>query len=912
MRTGPSPERQKGIRSGQSKDKVCDTVANVAACAGRICVLLTVLAAPWFLGAVQASIQLWILGAVLLALACTTVYLVFRSEQQGPLSIPLAILPLLLAFGLGVVHLTALDRSTLNRLSPKAVATTDEFLPTADSPEQLILTAPQFEPIAERRPMTVCPAATRQSLALLILATSIFFLASVLFCRPATHLWLLGLVAANGAAIGFFGLAQNLTWNGQIYWTIVLTNGGGPFGPFINRNNGGGYLVLCLAASVGLTLWCLGHFFNAWDLTARSHRNPREGIRSRITTRIVSAVAELNAQTLTWLTIAGLLVAAICCTLSRGSVLAMLAAVLVTVAVMIVSQRRGLAILWPVAAMAVGLSLIGWVGLSDEVGARLATLFDDETIQQGRWPHWQDGLKAASDYPRAGSGLGTYRFVYAQYQERLAEVWFRYAENVYLQVLVEGGIIGLALLLSGLSLIGASVWRLLKYGDDLTTLAFAVTGVFALAGQMVASMFDFGLFIPANFLLFALLCGALAGSAARLRSHRTVCGSWRPALNRGATILTASGLIAGCCWSMSEIRTIVPAEKALRDVRLAGELQELSAPLLAHHIEALTGAGQIRPDDTELRRRLAELWLQRYQVETAEELQARTSFKANDPRLIQLASPLLIHQRAWLYERSEMPDEMDALRQSTAVQKNLAPALKHLLASRQACPLLPEVHCGIAQLCALLGPVSQDEIHISRTRRLAPGNPDMLYLSGLLDFQAGRFPEAYAAWKASLSLSPRYLSPVLQIAGAGLAAPDAVEELLPDSPELLVDLAVRQFATAGMEPIREQLLARAEALLPVSNLPAAEQLHLQGSILAIREAYPEAILSYKQAVNLRSYEVDWRYELARLLQKQGFLDEAHEHARRCARLEPREMKHRKLLEEIHHTRLTQTPGARGS
>jgi O-antigen ligase len=912
--------------------------ADSAAWIGRVSLLAAVLAAPWFLGGVQAWVQVWIFGVVLVALGCSAIYLLLRPKRRDAVTIPLAIVPLLLAIGLGAVQLIPLDRSSLDRVSPKSAAIADEFLAASDSREGRILPGQDaklsygptvglsdsatvdsgavpgvagLEEAPARRPATVYPAGTRQSLALLILATSVFFLAAILFSRPATHLWLLGLIAANGAAIAFFGLAQNLTWNGQIYWSVILTQGGGPFGPFVNRNNGGGYLVLCLAAAIGLTLWCLARYFQAWDSTSHSARTPHNDTDSWVKTRVLSAIADLNAPTLTWLTIAGLLVAAICCTLSRGSVLAMAAAVLVTVTAMTACQRRGPAVLWPVAAMAIGLLLIGWVGLSDEVGARLATLFDDETVQQSRLPHWQDGLKAAADYPHAGSGMGTYRFVYAQYQERLAQSWFHYAENVYLQVLVEAGIAGLALFLAGLALVAAGLWRLMTRGDDLTTLAFAVAGVFALAGQAVASLFDFGLFIPANFLLFALLCGTVAGSSSRFGStRRRVAGFWRQVLNRGVAVAIACGLFAGCLWGLAELRSVVPVEKAMREVRLAGKLKDLSAPQLAYHIDQLTAASQSRPGDAEVHRRLAELWMQQYQVETAKELQARTSFAADDPRLAQLASPVLIHQRAWLFTRSKMADQLDELRKSATVRKNLIPALEHLLASRRACPLLPEVHCGIAQLCALAGPVSEDERHIGRTRRLAPGDPDMQYVCGLLEFQAARFESAYAGWKASLSLSPRYLDPVLQIAGAGLATPGAIELLLPDDPELLTRLAGRQFAAEGSEAIQEQLLARAETLLPVSELLEAERLFLRGSIHAARKRYPEAIECYKEAVALRSYDVEWRYELARLLQGQGLLDEAHEQARRCARLEPRELKHRKLLEEIHNARLLGT-GDRG-
>ncbi len=913
MRAGQSRKGQRDIPSGQSDRLFLGVVAELAGWIGRCSLLAVVLAAPWFLGAVQAWAQVWIFGVVLVSVAASVVYLLLRPKGRDLVPLPLAILPLIFGVVLGVFQLIPLDRNGLAFVSPKRVAIGDEFLTGPEPVEEETRATSGREVLSARQPATVYAAGTRQSLALLILATSVFFLAAILFSRPSTHLWLLGLIAANGAVIAFFGLAQNLTWNGQIYWSVILTQGGGPFGPFVNRNNGGGYLVLCLAAAIGLSLWCLARYFQAWNSSSHSRRTPHDDTVTWVKMRIVSALADVNAFTLTWLTLAGLLVAAICCTLSRGSVLAMLAAVLVTVTIMAACHRRGLAILWPVAAMAIGLFLIGWVGLSDEVGVRLATLFDDEALQEARLPHWQDGLKAAADFPLSGSGMGTYRFVYAQYQERLSEAWFHYAENVYLQVLVEGGIAGLLLFLTFFILIAASLWRLLTRGDDLATLAFAVCGIFALAGQMVASLFDFGLFIPANFLLFGLLCGAVAGSSSRFRSTpRRVFGFWRLALNRGAAATIACGLFAGCLWGVVELRSIVPVEKAMRDIRLAGKLGDLSPSQLAYHIDQLTTASHSRRDDTELHRRLAELWMQKYQLETIQELQARTSFPANDPRLVQLASPILIHQRAWLFARSKMPDQLDDLRKSPVVQRNLMPALEHLLASRRACPLLPEIHCGIAQLCALIGPVSDDERHIQSTRHLAPGNPDMQFICGLLHFQAARFESAYAGWKASLTLSPRYLTPVLQIAGAGLGTPGAIERLLPNDPELLVRLAGQQYATEGSEPIQEQLLARAEAILGQSDLPEAERLFVRGSILALRKSYTEAIASYTQALALRSYDVEWRYELARLLQKQGLLDAAHEHARRCARLEPRQVKYQKLLEEIHNTQLTQTSGVRGS
>lgn len=903
MRTARPPKGQDQTHSRHTMDHGPRRLAAGAARTARGALLAAVLTAPWLIGAVEAWVQAWVFTFVLVALGLVGVNLALRGRRRPLPPLPLAFVPILLAVGLGIFHLIPLERGLLGRLSPKARAIADDFLPASDPSAHepgrgLPCAAAAASGAPARRPLSVYPTASRHSLALLILASSVFFLSALLFSRPESHLWLCGLIAANGAAIAFFGLAQKLTFNGQLYWGIVLTQGGGPFGPFVNRNNAGGYMVLCLAAAVGMALWCLARYFG-WESTSLRGQYSR-GPAARFRLRVLGALANLNARTLTWLTIAGLLVAAICCTLSRGAVLAMLAAVLATIAVMAASQRRGLAIIWPVAAMTVGLLLIGWVGMSDEVGARLATLFDDETIQQARWPHWQDGLAAAADFWQTGSGLGTYRFTYLPYQHRLAQSWYYYAENVYLQVLVEAGAAGIGLLVATLGLVAAGAWRLLTRGCDLRTLAFGVAGVFAIAGQSVAALFDFGLLIPANFLLFALVCGALSGSAARLNP---LAGRRMTTIRRVSAAALALALLLGCVWGRSETRAAAPGEKALRDLRLAGPLHRLSVVQLDRHIESLTAACWQRPRDAELHRRLAELWMQRYQTRTIAELREKTAFAPDDPRLAQLASPLVVHQRACLFMRSNMPGGLDALRRSRPVQENLLPALSHLVAARQACPTLADVHCGLAQLCSLTTPVFDDEVHIHRARRLRPGDPDLLYVCGLLDFQAGRVPAALAGWKASLALAPRYLNDVVQIAGARLASPGGIAQVLPDSPELLVRLARQEFADD--EPIRARLLARAEEILPQSDLAEAERLHLAGAIGALRKNYPEAIDYYFRAIALRSRQVGWRYELAQLLQQQGRLEEAREQARWCARLEPKQARHRKLLEEIHYARLTE-------
>ncbi len=204
-----------------------------------------------------------------------------------------------------------------------------------------------------------------------------------------------------------------------------------------------------------------------------------------------------------------------------------------------------------------------------------------------------------------------------------------------------------------------------------------------------------------------------------------------------------------------------------RDVGLADALNDFSPPTLIDHIERLNSAQRQQKDNAEVHRKLAELWIQLYRARALEELRDKSSYPSGDPRLILLTSPLVLHQQAHLYARVGLRKELHELRTAPIASGHLTAALRHLVLARNNCPLLPGVHSGIAQLCVLVTDPAKDRIHVERTRRLAPGNPDLLFICGLLDFNAGRFRSAQTNWQESLALSPRYLENVWRLRGDG-------------------------------------------------------------------------------------------------------------------------------------------------
>ena len=107
-----------------------------------------------------------------------------------------------------------------------------------------------------------------------------------------------------------------------------------------------------------------------------------------------------------------------------------------------------------------------------------------------------------------GSGLGTYRYVYYQYQRQPCGSWDYHAENQYLETLIECGLPGIALMLTMIVVVAIAGWRLLRARVGRRTGAFAIAGIFALCGQAIANFFDPGLYAPANMVGLALWCGA--------------------------------------------------------------------------------------------------------------------------------------------------------------------------------------------------------------------------------------------------------------------------------------------------------------------------------------------------------------------------------------------------------------------
>ena len=206
------------------------------------------------------------------------------------------------------------------------------------------------------------------------------------------------------------------------------------------------------------------------------------------------------------------------CTLSRGAMLACVVSMplLILAFGRMVRNRWLNGLSWTLVGL-VGVGLTVWVGRFDEIQQRAGSMANVISHPDGRWRHWRDSLAAAFDFWPLGSGFGTQRFIYRLYETFPTDKWFYHAENQYVEAFVEGGWLGLGLMTAAIAFTFIACWQLLRNGTEVTDYVIGVVGLFAISTQCIHAFFDFGLYLPANMCLLALLCGVVHGRNVRIK-----------------------------------------------------------------------------------------------------------------------------------------------------------------------------------------------------------------------------------------------------------------------------------------------------------------------------------------------------------------------------------------------------------
>jgi O-antigen ligase len=377
--------------------------------------------------------------------------------------------------------LVALVAVILLQLVPLPSTVVDRLSPHAQALQQMLSLAPS----TSLRSLTIDVWLTRNALAACAAAILVFFAARETFSEGGVRLAARA-IAYSGLAAAVVGLIQRATAPTLLLWTWRPTDPGAqPYGPFVNRNHFATWLLLAGSLTAG---YLIAHVY--------SHATERPGSRRLLLRDLLAdGDALLLAGSLAFMALA------LAGSLSRSALLGAATALAFGVLVAGRRERSALAMRMGGAALIAVVVLAVWAnreGLVARVDATLAT------TDTGRTTIWRETVPVIRDFWLTGTGAGTYAQSMLKYQTTTKRVLFNQAHNEYLQLLAEGG-----LLLSVPALVALLAWIRIAWRrlqQETQAMRWVRTGAAAgIAGLAVQSLFETGLRMPANAMLFALL-----------------------------------------------------------------------------------------------------------------------------------------------------------------------------------------------------------------------------------------------------------------------------------------------------------------------------------------------------------------------------------------------------------------------
>ncbi|MCC7417796.1 MAG: O-antigen ligase family protein [Acidobacteria bacterium] len=341
------------------------------------------------------------------------------------------------------------------------------------------------------RALTIAPAATIEAAAVLALVLLAFWTAREAMGERGSRTVARG-VAWTGLAVSLLAIVLRASGTLKIYGFWPTGYDVPPFGPFLNRNHMGTWLVMALPLVVG-------------HVAARVDRIGRER----------SGAAAIDATTIWLIAAAAVLLAASIVSLSRSTVVGIAAGGLVGSAIALRRRVRGAR--WLVGG---AILIAAAITLSIPMTVQLADRFEQSgaTATWDRPQIWRETLPIIRDFKWTGTGLGGYSTAMLVYQQSDRTIFFNQAHDQYLQIAAEGGLLLVVPLLAAAAAFGAAARR--RLAADASPLLWMRVGALAgIAGVLVQSIWDVGLQMPASGMLFAVLCGIVVhernGGAAR-------------------------------------------------------------------------------------------------------------------------------------------------------------------------------------------------------------------------------------------------------------------------------------------------------------------------------------------------------------------------------------------------------------
>jgi O-antigen ligase len=362
--------------------------------------------------------------------------------------------------GVALLQLVPLPLGLRSTLSP-SLAGIDQALRVGDA--------------AGGRTLSIDPAGTLDALMIASMDLAMFWIARGVCARQGART-LVRTVAWTGLVMAVAAIVFATSSPSLIYGLWFPHERARPYGPFVNRNHMGTWLIMAL-------LMTAGYVFARFQSRGR-----------------VTLAAAVDARMIWLIGSAASMLVAVIVSLSRSATVGTIAGALLLRAV--AARHGGRALLGLLAAGAAALLIV----TTNPRTADLSRRFEQPgtTAAWTREQIWRETIPIVRDFPLTGTGVGTYPTAMLVYQQSDRTLFFNQAHNQYLQLAAEGGL----LLVLPLAVAAAAFARRAarRLARDRSAMFWIRAGAAAgMVGVLVQSLWETGLRLPANGLLFAAL-----------------------------------------------------------------------------------------------------------------------------------------------------------------------------------------------------------------------------------------------------------------------------------------------------------------------------------------------------------------------------------------------------------------------
>jgi O-antigen ligase len=589
------------------------------------------------------------------------------------------------------------------------------------------------------------PAATREGLALL-LAYGLLFVTTVQRLQNVSAVErLLKWIAVAAVSMATVGLAQYLTTNGKFLWIYA-----DPFrdtrdvvkGAFINQNHFAHFLAL----GIPPLLW--------WTASITSRSDPGKwdsanGTRNRA------------AQFPIWLWLAvGVVGLSGSLSLSRGGIAAMIVAAIVCVALLHRAGVLNKQLTWSIVALGgflcVAMAVHGSQGLINRWSQVTSGSLNQLDRAAGRRQIWSADLQAVENFPLLGTGVGSHTAVYPMYFPGSSDqTEYTHAECGYLQVALECGLVGLALVVTTIGICFHWCWVAFRSAPSNRHRACAAAVSASLVISALHSLVDFVWFIPACMATTILLAACAYRLCLFSKSVQPVSEQSRTVLPTYWRLGAAFVGLLGCWMLVQSLGPALAAPAWDRYLRLATAMSK------AERIAADT---TLPRDDANEQASASKRSLEKMITEL------ETVIKYDPSQAI--AHARLSAARIQLFEllQQDAPNPMplaavrDAALQShfssrAELDKWLTRAIgPHYIQLEQArcdargalalCPLLGEAYLYLSELCFLEGSdLTANSRYLAQALAVRPYDGEIQFEAGKQCFLDGQPQQAIEHWR---------------------------------------------------------------------------------------------------------------------------------------------------------------------